>query len=272
MFSDTGNSWGVGADGKGCVGCGPQEQFYGCSDVAIGNQYGAINNKPDFKEYVARRKAEIKRQRLEAKRKKEEERKRQAAAAEAAVWTAHLEKIKQQKTEKVKQEQAKKEDERKKQLLLARRQKKQELQRQFLQSLLKKKGQQKTYATFKFPKSSTVWKPYTLAKKPKLPLKIITKSNYAYNDQQNGNYGKYYVQKTQPRRNSNPKSNYVRNYGQGNSYGSILNDFWSGSASFGKQTSNWLGKDFFKPRRTKWLSGMMKFIKSLSHTLPAVLF
>lgn len=32
----SGNSWGTGADGKGCVGCGPQEEFYGCSDIAIG--------------------------------------------------------------------------------------------------------------------------------------------------------------------------------------------------------------------------------------------
>jgi len=31
-----GNSWGVDPDtGKGCVGCGPQEEFYGCADVAI---------------------------------------------------------------------------------------------------------------------------------------------------------------------------------------------------------------------------------------------
>ncbi|KAK3598612.1 hypothetical protein CHS0354_019872 [Potamilus streckersoni] len=32
----TGNSWGVDPDTKrGCVGCGDQEEFYGCSDVAI---------------------------------------------------------------------------------------------------------------------------------------------------------------------------------------------------------------------------------------------
>ena len=31
-----GNSWGVDpVTSKGCVGCGPQEQFYGCSDIAI---------------------------------------------------------------------------------------------------------------------------------------------------------------------------------------------------------------------------------------------
>ena len=37
LISNAGNSWGVGDNGKGCVGCGPQEQFYGCSDIAIGN-------------------------------------------------------------------------------------------------------------------------------------------------------------------------------------------------------------------------------------------
>ncbi|BFZ22803.1 hypothetical protein BsWGS_25842 [Bradybaena similaris] len=30
----TGNSWGVGPEG-GCVGCGPQEEFYGCADFRI---------------------------------------------------------------------------------------------------------------------------------------------------------------------------------------------------------------------------------------------
>lgn len=33
----TGNSWGQDENGKSCLGCGPQEQFYGCADVAIGN-------------------------------------------------------------------------------------------------------------------------------------------------------------------------------------------------------------------------------------------
>ena len=32
-----GNSWGLDAEtGQGCVGCGHQEQFYACADVAIG--------------------------------------------------------------------------------------------------------------------------------------------------------------------------------------------------------------------------------------------
>ena len=30
-----GNSWGCGTDGNCCVGCGPQEEFRGCSDVSI---------------------------------------------------------------------------------------------------------------------------------------------------------------------------------------------------------------------------------------------
>ncbi|CAD5120221.1 DgyrCDS8793 [Dimorphilus gyrociliatus] len=35
-----GNSWGQDpGSGSGCVGCGPQEQFYGCSDVAIGKNF-----------------------------------------------------------------------------------------------------------------------------------------------------------------------------------------------------------------------------------------
>ncbi|WAR03583.1 hypothetical protein MAR_010141 [Mya arenaria] len=29
------NSWGVGSNGEACVGCGEQEEFYGCADVAI---------------------------------------------------------------------------------------------------------------------------------------------------------------------------------------------------------------------------------------------
>ncbi|XP_059160493.1 uncharacterized protein LOC131944049 [Physella acuta] len=30
-----GNSWGVDPDGRQCIGCGPQESFYGCSDIRI---------------------------------------------------------------------------------------------------------------------------------------------------------------------------------------------------------------------------------------------
>ena len=31
----TGNSWGVGEDGIGCVGCGAQENFRACADIKI---------------------------------------------------------------------------------------------------------------------------------------------------------------------------------------------------------------------------------------------
>ncbi|XP_041377331.1 uncharacterized protein LOC121389749 [Gigantopelta aegis] len=33
---NAGNSYGIDPDGKGCIGCGHQEEFYGCSDIAIG--------------------------------------------------------------------------------------------------------------------------------------------------------------------------------------------------------------------------------------------
>ena len=37
---NAGNSWGVDAvTGQGCKGCGNQEQFYGCADIAIGHSY-----------------------------------------------------------------------------------------------------------------------------------------------------------------------------------------------------------------------------------------
>ena len=37
----SGNSWGKDfITGKGCLGCGPQEQFYGCADVAIVDSNG----------------------------------------------------------------------------------------------------------------------------------------------------------------------------------------------------------------------------------------
>ena len=44
---NAGNSWGVDPDsGEGCVGCGPQEQFYGCSDVAIGYSDTVVTGVP----------------------------------------------------------------------------------------------------------------------------------------------------------------------------------------------------------------------------------
>jgi len=47
----TGNNWATDPDtGESCVGCGPQEQFYGCSDIAItplnGNSQPPVNDVP----------------------------------------------------------------------------------------------------------------------------------------------------------------------------------------------------------------------------------
>ena len=48
---NTGNSWGVDPiTNKGCIGCGNQEQFYGCADIAIGHRdiepgYSLITNQ-----------------------------------------------------------------------------------------------------------------------------------------------------------------------------------------------------------------------------------
>ena len=40
-LSITGNSWGVDPDtNRGCVGCGPQEEFYGCADIRISDGGG----------------------------------------------------------------------------------------------------------------------------------------------------------------------------------------------------------------------------------------
>jgi hypothetical protein len=33
---NAGNSWGADGSGRGCLGCGNQEQFYGCADISIG--------------------------------------------------------------------------------------------------------------------------------------------------------------------------------------------------------------------------------------------
>ena len=44
----TGNSWGVGEDGKGCTGCGPQETFRACSDIKISDdQNDDPTDKPE---------------------------------------------------------------------------------------------------------------------------------------------------------------------------------------------------------------------------------
>ena len=38
-----GNSWGVDTQtGEGCVGCGPQEEFYACADVKISQNGGTV--------------------------------------------------------------------------------------------------------------------------------------------------------------------------------------------------------------------------------------
>ncbi|KAG5681733.1 hypothetical protein PVAND_011142 [Polypedilum vanderplanki] len=42
-----GNNWGMCTDGNGAVGCGPQEEFRACSDVAIGK--GAVSSIPTLK-------------------------------------------------------------------------------------------------------------------------------------------------------------------------------------------------------------------------------
>lgn len=43
---NAGNSWGTDPiTSKGCVGCGPQEQFYGCSDIAINPTKGGRPRK-----------------------------------------------------------------------------------------------------------------------------------------------------------------------------------------------------------------------------------
>ena len=40
----TGNSWGVSKTGRACVGCGEKnEEFYGCSDIAIVNSSSTID-------------------------------------------------------------------------------------------------------------------------------------------------------------------------------------------------------------------------------------
>ncbi|XP_046380895.1 uncharacterized protein LOC124152150 [Haliotis rufescens] len=44
----TGNSWGTDPDGTACTGCGPQEEFYGCSDIAILPSDEATTTPPPF--------------------------------------------------------------------------------------------------------------------------------------------------------------------------------------------------------------------------------
>ena len=45
----TGNNWGQCEDGTGALGCGPQEQFRGCSDIRITRASSlAVSNDIDF--------------------------------------------------------------------------------------------------------------------------------------------------------------------------------------------------------------------------------
>ncbi|KAL8591921.1 hypothetical protein ACOMHN_039974 [Nucella lapillus] len=45
---NAGNSWGSDpTTGESCIGCGPQEQFYGCADIAIGRDEVSTGVAPD---------------------------------------------------------------------------------------------------------------------------------------------------------------------------------------------------------------------------------
>lgn len=47
---NSGNSWGTDAEtGQSCIGCGPQEQFYGCADIAIGDVENSVTGIPSPK-------------------------------------------------------------------------------------------------------------------------------------------------------------------------------------------------------------------------------
>ncbi|CAK1589900.1 unnamed protein product [Parnassius mnemosyne] len=41
-----GNNWGTCADGTGAVGCGPQEEFRACADIAIGDRFTTSTRRP----------------------------------------------------------------------------------------------------------------------------------------------------------------------------------------------------------------------------------
>ena len=46
-YQSSGNNWGTDPDGRSCTGCGNQEEFYACADVAI---YGSgVNTGVDRK-------------------------------------------------------------------------------------------------------------------------------------------------------------------------------------------------------------------------------
>ncbi|XP_052739276.1 uncharacterized protein LOC112053162 [Bicyclus anynana] len=41
-----GNNWGTCEDGTGAVGCGPQEEFRACADIAIGENFATTTRRP----------------------------------------------------------------------------------------------------------------------------------------------------------------------------------------------------------------------------------
>ncbi|OWR55034.1 putative eukaryotic translation initiation factor 3 theta subunit [Danaus plexippus plexippus] len=41
-----GNNWGTCANGTGAVGCGPQEEFRACADIAIGDRFTTTTRRP----------------------------------------------------------------------------------------------------------------------------------------------------------------------------------------------------------------------------------
>ncbi|XP_056017727.1 uncharacterized protein LOC125679999 [Ostrea edulis] len=46
---NTGNSYGMSSDGRTCKGCGKQEQFYGCADIAIGHDPNGSQQNGSFR-------------------------------------------------------------------------------------------------------------------------------------------------------------------------------------------------------------------------------
>lgn len=41
-----GNNWGTCENGTGAVGCGPQEEFRACADIAVGDKYATTTRRP----------------------------------------------------------------------------------------------------------------------------------------------------------------------------------------------------------------------------------
>jgi hypothetical protein len=51
-MSILGNSYGVSPDGRTCKGCGKQEQFYGCADIAIDRSTVGSHQAGSYHSYV----------------------------------------------------------------------------------------------------------------------------------------------------------------------------------------------------------------------------